>query len=149
MFLLVNLCPLMSFQTSYLLLLTSPSESVPASHVPPVEAVPEHTAPPSWSLKMFPYILLQPHTNCLWLTSKSPDPPLHHYLHYLPSCNYSLLSGVGCQEASVGRGVVSGFCPDTLFVLCLFLFMLSCVSTWLCQPCASLSPHLIFATPSC
>ncbi len=45
LFLLVNLCPLMSFQTSYLLLLTSPSESVPASHVPPVEAVPEHTAP--------------------------------------------------------------------------------------------------------
>ncbi len=73
LFLLVKFHSLRSYQTSYLLLLTSTSEdvpaselvptdvipdqlsaasdesseSVPASHVPPVEAVPEHTAPPS------------------------------------------------------------------------------------------------------
>ncbi len=33
---------------------------------------------------------------------------------------------------------LSGFCPDTLFVLCLFLFMLSCVSMALSAMCFSI-----------
>ncbi len=41
-----QVAPPRSYQTSYLLLLTSPSECVFASHVPPMEAVPEHAALP-------------------------------------------------------------------------------------------------------
>ncbi len=117
LFLLVKFHSLRSYQTSYLLLLTSSSESVPASHVPPVEAVPERTAPLSWSL-MFPYILLQPHTNCLWLTSKSPThPSTTACTIYHPASTVCLVELDAGRRLLGGGGVVSGFCPDTLFVL--------------------------------